>query len=125
MNAKIDELWLLTSGITDPISRGTAYLTMFTAWFVDKVKTNGDWDWKNAPAWAAADVGEAYGNWFFGVVGTYFYGETVSRVGAGLYQTFFQGGPQSTIGPPYWGDQKRDQEQISRGSSWLRNNCHE
>ena len=73
--------------------RNALIINHVTSWFVNQVKTNGPWDLRNNPQYGPQ--AENLGNWFFGVVGTSAFGETVARFGAGVYQTLFQGGPQS------------------------------
>ena len=69
------------------------------AGFVTKVKSGGDWDYKNNSVGQTIDkiygrgTRQAFGNWHFGIVASEFgFSAAQSLAGAGAYQAFFQGG---------------------------------
>jgi RHS repeat-associated protein len=66
--------------------------------FIDAVKTNGPWDYKNNIRYPDANLLQEFGNFHFGAMAAETgFSLTVSLLGAGTYQTFKQN-PSVTVG---------------------------
>ena len=82
--------------------------------FLGAVRSGGKWDYKTQ-----GEQYEAFGNWHYGwVAAARGWPELVSRMGAGAYQ-ILSGTWRPSFGwflePPFFGDDPRDQAQISGG----------
>lgn len=65
--------------------------------FIDAVRTNGDWDYKNNIRYSNTDLLQEFGNFHFGAMAAESgFSLTVSLLGAGTYQTFRQNPSIST-----------------------------
>ena len=113
-----DGMYTGLGGISYNSSAKAFSLTL--AFFVEKVKTNGDWDLKNS-IYPSGDYfiyggelysGEDIGNIHFGYVGSALYPPSFLHLGAGVYQIITGSKWQ------YWYtffDEPRDSEMISYG----------
>ena len=93
-----------------------------TRFVIRQVRTGGAWDYKNQPGW---NVGDAFGNWFFGIVSAQAgFEPSFATFGAGMAQVasdIRDGIMPSTF--TTFGDQPRDTVNINAGMRFFYAGC--